>query len=609
MKNKSKELYSMGSNVSYVLKNIWRWEKFLIFVMIFQSVTAVLLQLGSIYMPKLVIEEIIQNVVPHKMIIEVGGLVIIMAVLNFFNRFCAGANATGGVLITNQYVFLKNYKTMDYDYENIESAIGQTKQHLANDAIWGNSSGLHAIVGYIVDLASNVLGFLLYSTIISSLSPVIVVFLIITSGINYWVLRYSIIYEQKNKEKWAPIGKKIGYLKWKVAHFDSGKDIRLYGMKKWILDIYHSCIEERMQWFKKVEKVKYLSNISDSIIVLLRDGFAYVYLIVAVLNGKVSVANFILYFGIIAGFSNWISKIINAISQINRWSFYIGGVREFLDMKDTSNRLEGKTLDTTKALSIEFKNVYFKYEGTDQYILKNFNLKINAGEKVALVGENGVGKTTLTKLLCGFYKVSAGSICINGINLCEFNRDYLYTLFSAVFQDILILPFSIAKNIALCENIDINRNRVYECIQLAGLEDRVNKTQHGIDTILLKIMKKDGLELSGGEAQKLMLARALYKNAPIMLLDEPTAALDPIAENEIYMKYNQLSYEKTSIFISHRLASTRFCDKVVFINNGEVSEMGTHEELIKKGGKYAEIFEIQSHYYKENVEGEILSVC
>ena len=254
-------------------------------------------------------------------------------------------------------------------------------------------------------------------------------------------------------------------------------------------------------------------------------------------------------------------------------------------------------------VDIELKNVSFKYPSADgeKYALKNVNLKIGKGEKLAIVGANGAGKTTLVKLMCGFYYPSEGEVKLNDRAIAEYKIEEYYSLFSAVFQDIYLLPVTIAEFVSSSEK-ELDRDMVIDVIHKAGLADKIDSLPNGIDSRLMKGVFDDSIEMSGGEKQKLMLARALYKDAPVIVLDEPTAALDPIAENELYMKYNELTSNKTSVYISHRLASTRFCDRIIYIENGEIAESGSHEELMKLGGKYAHMFDLQSHYYKEDVK-------
>jgi len=311
-------------------------------------------------------------------------------------------------------------------------------------------------------------------------------------------------------------------------------------------------------------------------------------------------ADFILYFGMIAGLTVWFDGIADNLYQFDKINVAFNEMREHIDFENKSNTKPGIAIPE-ETFSIEFKDVSYKFIDAEDEFIRNLNLTIRKGEKLAIVGLNGAGKTTLIKLLCGLYRPAGGTILINGHHIDEYNIEDLYSLFSTVFQDITILPLTIKQNIA-CSLEGADSERLSEALRLSGFGDVADKMTAGIDTYLIKGIHENAVDLSGGEIQKLALARALYKNGKFLILDEPTAALDPIAESDIYRKYNEISGDKTSVFISHRLASTQFCDRIIFLEDGKITEEGTHDELLMKKGKYFELFEIQSRYYKE---GEI----
>lgn len=255
-------------------------------------------------------------------------------------------------------------------------------------------------------------------------------------------------------------------------------------------------------------------------------------------------------------------------------------------------------LEKGGACEFELRDVTFRYPNAERPVLEHFNLRIGAGERLAVVGMNGAGKTTLIKLLCGFLDPDSGQVLLNGVDIREYNRQDYYKLFGAVFQEFSILAATIAENVAQSDMPDMERVRT--CTEQAGIRERIERFPHQYETKLGKsLYPEEAVELSGGETQRLMLARMLYKDAPVMVLDEPTAALDAIAERDIYERYNGLTRGNTAIYISHRLASTRFCDRVILLGEGKILEEGTHEELMERGGKYAELFGIQSKYYKD----------
>ena len=278
-------------------------------------------------------------------------------------------------------------------------------------------------------------------------------------------------------------------------------------------------------------------------------------------------------------------------------------MRRYLDYceEDDSDKLVPE--NGFDSIEIEFRNVTYKYQGADEAVLKDVSFKLNAGEHKALVGLNGAGKSTLVKLISGLYLPTSGDVLVNGISTRQLKLKEYYRHQAAVFQDCFVISYTVGENIAFSENWD--EDKIWDCIRQAGLYDVIKGLPKGLMTYLGKDLTEEGVSLSGGQIQKLLLARALYRNPSLILLDEPTAALDAIAESEIYEIYSKVLREKTSLFISHRLASTRFCDQIILLDNGKIAEQGTHDELMQLQGKYAEIFKIQSKYYEEGGEPDV----
>jgi ABC-type multidrug transport system fused ATPase/permease subunit len=489
---------------------------------------------------------------------------------------------------------------MTTDFANTDNPDVKNKLDRANGNIWATDY----IFSSISRFAGSILGLFTYSAIIITLSPIILTIIAVSSVINYFMGKNQIKYVDRHKdivsERWRK--------KWRVGEyavqFDYAKDIKLYGMTGWINDTLKKFKFESIKWEKKLTFRSFIINIVNALLTLVRDGAAYIILIYMLLDNKITLGDFAFYFGAIAGFSRWLNDIAGSLNSIIGESLAIGYIREYLNIKDMYNHGKGCDLPKDLPLDIEFKNVSYKYHGAENYTLKNINLKINKGEKLAIVGENGAGKTTLVKLLCGYYYPTEGEILINGKSLPEYNLEEYYTMFAAVFQDIGLLPISIEEFVSSRNAGDggIDGDKVIKMIEQAELSDKLASLSNGVKTKLMKSTFDDAIDLSGGEKQKLMLARALYKDAPCIILDEPTAALDPIAESNLYQKYNELTQDKTSVYISHRLASTRFCNRIVYIENGGIAEHGTHDELIKSSGRYANMFDLQSHYYREDID-------
>lgn len=603
--NKEKPKYTTLKNTIYLIHNIWKWDKVLFFLCIIQIPVTVAIPLVGIYLPKILIDSVTSNLGPMQLIVRIGIPILALIILTIILKMISEVTKVKGSISRLKYIQMQVDKVIDTDFENIDGPKGQEKFMKATVAINSSNSATDAISGTGVELISNIIGFFLYAGIISTLNPLIVIFIIISSLINYFVGLSVSKYEHKNKDNLTPLEKKLRYIREKTGDFKSAKDMRLYNMSVWFKDMYNIFLNKRLYFERKDIYRRYFSNIVDGILIFFRDGIAYGFLIYSVIYRDMPIGNFILYFGAIAGFSTWLSGIVKNLNSLNSMSLNICDLREHLEMEDRMNRGQGVALPSLNELpcDIEIRGLYYKYPGAENYTIENLNLHIKKGEKLALVGVNGAGKTTLVKLICGLYTPTKGEIRINGKSSTLYNRDEYYTLFSVVFQDIHLLPVSIEKNISLQLEDNIDKEKMEKVIKMSGLEGKLKSLPDGKETLLVKSVFDGAIELSGGEVQKLMLARALYKGGPIIILDEPTAALDPIAENEVYQKYNELTKDHTSVFISHRLSSTRFCDRIIYLEDGKIIEEGNHYELMTRGGKYKEMFHMQSHYYKDNIGG------
>lgn len=595
------------SSLAYYYRNLRDWNPKLFYLGIFRVVPDVLISVFAILLPTVVVKGLEAKWNVEKYACYVGGLMVSMILFNLINAKIQTILTEEKENHRFKYLAMLCDKKMDVDYDILETQDFQNKQSLAFHWIveWGDGPIVRCISSPGAIMAS-IIGIVVYGTILAKQSWWILLFMIMSVLISVTMYSRALYYEDVIWDKSSKVKRKMRYIKNQTIDFTVGKDIRLFGMKKWFLNMYHKLLKEHEKFMSKLQLQYYFANGTNEIMVFLRDGAAYIYLIYQIASGKLTVSDFVLYTSLVTGFSMWFGKCVEEIQWIARGGYAFHDIREYFEVQ---NKWEGNTKTTKEmsksrkeAISIELKNVSFSYYGEEKPTLSNINLKIEKGEKLALVGLNGAGKTTFVKLLCGFYHPTKGEILVNGVPVCEYDRDEYYSMISAVFQDAQLLPTSIAENIS-CERVEkSDASRIKECLHLSGLNEKIEKLPQGEKTLLVRELSSNAIDLSGGEKQKLLLSRALYKQALFLILDEPTAALDPIAENEIYLKYRDLTADKTSLFISHRLSSTRFCDRIILLENGEIVEEGTHDSLMEADGRYAHVFEVQSRYYKEEVK-------
>ena len=491
-----------------------------------------------------------------------------------------------------------NSKLMNMEYMKYISGETRVKREKAWTALESWEDGICSYVTRAVEILSSLFGFTAFTAIIVQASWLFIPVLIVSYGLSMvgWLLLQK--YKDKLKDERSAVKLKLGYVTYNSKDFTSAKDIRVYGMTDFIMRKINRHVDDMTDINRRVN-VGHISNtVLEDVLKFAIGIAAYIYLIKLKMSSSMTIGDFSLYFGAITGFGMWLAKLVDGISTFIEADHKVNDFRNFLDIPEEPET-ENPVPVPTGECEIEVKDVSFAYEEQEKDTLNNVSLKIGKGEKIAIVGVNGAGKSTLVKLICGLLKPKSGEILVNGVNISDYGRKDYYSLLSTVFQEASILPSSIAKNIALCEEAEIDRDRLFECMRLAGILEKVNSLPQKENTLLVREVHEGGIALSGGETQRLLLARALYKNSPILILDEPTAALDPIAENDMYMKYGEFCTGKTAIYISHRLSSTRFCDRIYLLGDGRIIEEGTHEELLSLGGRYAEMFNTQSRYYKE----------
>lgn len=491
-------------------------------------------------------------------------------------------------------------------YENTLNPEQLTKIELANTSIINPMQGAGGIILIMLSLFGNIFASVGFLGLMSTLSLWIMLLILVIVLGSFYFNSKAADFDESNWNEIGDYERRYLQLTNTMADPSYGKDIRLYSLIDVLESYCNNLIEQLKAIFQSLSRKHIQMDTLVAILNILRDIAIYGYISILLLKGEIEPSQFFLYTtgttSLVVILQDSFKQISDIRKESNRFSHFINLMEE-RQVHETNKDMEDiKKVMNSTSVTIDIANVSFKYPKGDKNVLDNLSLSIKSGEKLALVGENGAGKSTLIKLLCKLYKPDSGTIYINGIDINEILDDIYWELVGVVFQDAMVFPFSIRDNITLEETVD--EDRLNSAISDSEMKEIVERLPKGMDTVLLRILDDEGLDISGGQRQKLYLTRALYKNSRFLMLDEPTAALDPLAEAKLYEQYNLLSKGKTSIYVSHRLASTKFCDRVAYLKNRKIIELGTHKELMRLNGEYKALFDTQAKYYREDRTGK-----
>lgn len=590
--------HSFSSNIKFLIKNWFKKDSFGTILVFLSAIVTIIIPLFDAYILKTITAAIIEGLDAEQFILSLISLFIFYILLKILNTWMDTRNDFFQTKVSMLYGVDLISALMDKDLLDFKTAEQKSLfERSKSFAFEGEQADGAWSAIRLSKLITSFLGFFAYAIIFSFLSYKLVVIILISALTTAYFQDRLMLYGDAITDEMAKEESRHYYM-YKVSLDDGAqKEIRLNNALSWL--VYHLDKISKAYytllrgWTKKANAV----SLVEGIFGFIRDLFTYVLLTKSVLNGEISAANFIFYLSLVVGFSEWLNNFSGHIRSLRRISLVCDKYRTFVQDKADLNteKIILKSID-----EIKLEDVSFAYD-EDNEILKNINLTIKKGESIAIVGENGAGKTTLIKLITKLFDASSGRILINGIDIDLYDKKSIYKRISALFQDYFLMPTTLINNL---DDKQQDRVQAEKFIDEMGLSNRVTSLENGLDTELINIEDNKVEGFSGGETQKLLFIKSLMKDSDLLILDEPTSALDPIAEEKLYLKYKDFTKDKMAIFISHRITSTRFCDRIIYLDDKSIAEVGTYDELMNLGGKYKAMFDMQAKYYKENENEE-----
>jgi len=560
----------------------------------------ILMPFIAIFVTPLIIDELVGGKDLTRLFVYAGILILGECLLTVIRQLSVNQLSKYKERLDNYFTQLISEHAMGLDYQLTEDKKLLDQLEKTNTGMSWYSEGVYGISEQVFTFVGNVVKIIGLVTVIALHAPLLLAVILLCVCLNAFLMRLSSKVELKAFERLSKVNRMFGYYGWEMVDFRFGKDIRLYDASGMLLNKWDGFGEESFQGWKWQADTTRKYSLLQSALAVFQTAFTYGYTALKTIGGVFSLGIFTQMVGAAESLFNTLGGIAYNITELLKRSNYAYEYVVFMNYPEAMSKGSKPVSDGEHR--IEFRNVSFAYPGTEKKVLDGVNLTVEKGERLSIVGLNGAGKTTLIKLLCRLYDPTDGQILLDGTDIREYDYDQYMKQFSPVFQDFKLFGFTVSENVTLKgrESLDEkDRLRVSDLLKQAGLEKFADNLDKGEDSKLFKYMEEDGIEPSGGEQQKLALARALYKDAPVIILDEPTAALDPIAEYEIYKQFNSLIQNKTAFYISHRLSSCRFCDHIAVFSEGRVAEYGTHDELVNvPDGVYAAMFEAQAQYYR-----------
>ncbi|MCI9276520.1 ABC transporter ATP-binding protein [bacterium D16-50] len=589
-------------NIRYYVQIVWQSEKryFVVFAVLTMAMAAG--PIAGILLPKIVIRDILA-LDQTRLVLDIGVLAAISMSASFLISYYS---------LKNDALFLRlGFKLKEtLQRKAMQMAFADTEDPAVLNSLSSAMSSVNCFVTALhkagTGFFSNSIILVFYLVLAIELQPLLLLLPFMNIAISLFFEDRVKKYEYERRNERADIARKRDYTFSLMYDYGYGKEIRLFGIKDWVINIYRQYQHQYEMFLTRVAGKRKSVVAVDLLFTFFREGAVYFYLVGRYLKGGLTVDSFVLYTGVFASFAAVGLNLVQMGAELIDTARQVHIYRDFAE-KEREQKCGIAELPLADSYGFEFDHVSFRYPGSEKYILKDFCCKVEAGTHVALVGRNGAGKSTIVKLLCGLYTNYEGIIRVGGIDLRTLDLRKYQDRIAAVFQESRTIPATVLENITLKEENSLEEvRRAQEALRLIGLYDKVESLPKKLETPVGKAIDPDGVELSGGERQNLVICRALYRGGGILLLDEPTAALDALAEHEVYTHFHEISQGRTTLFISHRLNSTRFCDEIWLLDQGRITERGSHEELYQKGGDYKDMFSTQAQYYREQgrQEGE-----
>lgn len=576
----------------YLIKLCFKYKKSTIFYLFLRQLVDSASPLINIVMPKLIIDEMTYNQNIFKLLLYVSVFLISLCFSRQLSLFFGIKFYLAKLEVENKFENTLCEKLLNTDIETLESPDFLDLQKKAERFIYAEGYGFGGILDKVSAILSIFIVFIGIISIMFILNPIVVITFVVLSALNAFA-HYKSQQANIKLDLERPVEeRKINYYLNLLSNSSKQKEIRIYKMGNLIVEKYNDRKKVLKDFFRRTMYNNFYAQIFMSVTGLIQQATAYAYLIIEFIGGQITFGSFTMYLNAINSFSSSMDDVVRAIIDIRQYSEYYVNVDEYLNLKSNLRTVKKRSIDINKNFVFEFENVYFKYPKSDDYVIKNLSLRIYPHTKIAIIGENGAGKSTFIKLLSKMYKPTKGTIKLNGYDIYDYDYDEYMKLFAIVFQDYNLFAFSVEENISISEK---NEQKVKDSLIKSGFD--IKLLPKGLQNQISREFDEKGFIPSGGEGQKIAIARAIYKDAPIVIMDEPTAALDPRSEYKIFKDFKALSEDKISIFISHRLSISKFCDTILVFKSGQIVEMGNHDELIALKGLYYELFNIQSKFY------------